>query len=183
MIFALASFGTRGSVEPCAAVGRELLHRGHEVRMAVPPDLVGFAEAAGLAAVASGPDAHAALDRDFTRNLFGDPAHNLRIRNLIRLGREYLEFAAQCWGESSTTLTSLADGADLLLTGGFTEAQAANVAEFYDIPLATLHPFPLRANGQFLPFLPSPLGRCAMAVLEWLPWRPLKKVEDAQRLN
>jgi UDP:flavonoid glycosyltransferase YjiC (YdhE family) len=130
MIFALASFGTRGSVEPCAAVGRELLHRGHEVRMAVPPDLVGFAEAAGLAAVASGPDAHAALDRDFTRNLFGDPAHNLRIRNLIRLGREYLEFAAQCWGESSTTLTSLADGADLLLTGGFTEAQAANVASF-----------------------------------------------------
>ncbi|WP_156670810.1 glycosyltransferase, partial [Mycobacterium sp. E136] len=32
----MACYGTRGDVEPCAAVGRELLHRGHEVHMAVP---------------------------------------------------------------------------------------------------------------------------------------------------
>ena len=62
MKFVLASYGTRGDVEPCAAVGRELLRRGHEVRMAVPPDLVGFAESAGLAAVAYGPDTQAMLD-------------------------------------------------------------------------------------------------------------------------
>ncbi len=54
MKFALACFGTRGDVEPSIAVGRELLRRGHDVRMAVPPDLVGFAEAAGLATVAAG---------------------------------------------------------------------------------------------------------------------------------
>ena len=59
MKFVLASYGTRGDVEPCVAVGRELLRRGHEVRMAVPPDLVGFAEAAGLAAVAYGLDLQA----------------------------------------------------------------------------------------------------------------------------
>ena len=47
MKFVLASYGSRGDVEPCVAVGRELLRRGHDVRMAVPPDLVGFAEAAG----------------------------------------------------------------------------------------------------------------------------------------
>ena len=40
------------------------------------------------------------------------------------------------------------------------EAPAANVAEYCDIPLATLHMFPMRANGQFLPFLPAPL--CAL---------------------
>ena len=56
MKFVLAFYGTRGDVEPGVAVGRELLRRGHDVRMAVPPDLVGFAEAAGLAAVAYGPD-------------------------------------------------------------------------------------------------------------------------------
>src|SRR5580700_9438501 len=33
MKFVLASYGTRGWVEPCAAAGRELLDRGHEVRM------------------------------------------------------------------------------------------------------------------------------------------------------
>ena len=62
MKFVLASYGSRGDVEPCAAVGRELLRRGHEVRMAVPPDLVGFAESAGLAAVAYGPDTQALLE-------------------------------------------------------------------------------------------------------------------------
>jgi UDP:flavonoid glycosyltransferase YjiC (YdhE family) len=28
--------GTRGDVEPCAAVNLELVRRGHEVRMAIP---------------------------------------------------------------------------------------------------------------------------------------------------
>ena len=68
MKFVVACYGGRGDVEPCAAVGVELLRRGHEVRVAVPPDLVGFVEAAGLGAVAYGPDCSRWLDvssRDF----------------------------------------------------------------------------------------------------------------------
>ncbi|MGV0802031.1 glycosyltransferase, partial [Mycolicibacterium elephantis] len=42
MRFALASYGSRGDIEPLVAVGRELLRRGHEVHMAVPPDLIAF---------------------------------------------------------------------------------------------------------------------------------------------
>ena len=56
---------------------------------------------------------------------------------------------------------SLADGADLIFTGINFEDAAANVAEHYDIPLATLHYFPLRPNGQS-PAIPAgavgPLG-------------------------
>ena len=63
-----------------------------------------------------------------------------------------------------TTLMSLADGADLLLTTRIGEEPAANVAEYYDIPLATLHYFPVRANGQLVPILLAPLGRSAMTV-------------------
>ncbi|WP_156764503.1 glycosyltransferase, partial [Mycobacterium sp. E3247] len=37
MKFAVASYGTRGDIEPCLAIGRELTRRGHDVRMAVPP--------------------------------------------------------------------------------------------------------------------------------------------------
>ena len=66
MKFVLAFYGTRGDVEPGIAVGRELLRRGHDVRMAVPPDLIGFAESAGLAAVAYGPDTQAWLKRPAT---------------------------------------------------------------------------------------------------------------------
>jgi UDP:flavonoid glycosyltransferase YjiC (YdhE family) len=180
MKFVLASWGSRGDVEPCAAVGCELLRRGHEVRMAVPPDLVGFVESAGLAAVAYGLDMQAILEvlRNFWACLFRNP---WRIRNLIRLWREAREPITRCRAELSTTLTSLADGADLLFTGLVFEQAAANVAEYYDIPLATLHYFPARANGHLVPMLPSPLVRSAMTVLEWFVSRQMKRVDYAQR--
>ena len=47
--------------------------------------------------------------------------------------------------------------------------------------MATLHYFPLRPNGQTLPFLPAPLGRAAVAAFWWVSWRGMKKAEDAQR--
>jgi UDP:flavonoid glycosyltransferase YjiC (YdhE family) len=181
MKFVLASWGTRGDVEPCAAVGRELLRRGHDVCMAVAPDVVGFAESAGLAAVAYGPDLQTIADaRGSWTRFFRTP---WRIRDLSKLTREIQESYNECWGQGSTTLKSLADGADLLIATsvGF-EMLAANVAEYYDIPLATLHWFPLRANGQLLPFLPAPLCRFAMAVFEWLSRGGTAKESDkAQR--
>jgi UDP:flavonoid glycosyltransferase YjiC (YdhE family) len=48
MKFALATLGSRGDAEPYAAVGRELQRRGHEVRMAVPPDYLGLSRRRGL---------------------------------------------------------------------------------------------------------------------------------------
>ncbi|OBA89885.1 glycosyl transferase family 1 [Mycobacteriaceae bacterium 1482268.1] len=180
MKFVLASYGTRGDVEPCAAIGGELLRRGHDVQMAVAPDLVDFAEAAGPTAVAYGPDSKAMLDayRDFWSCFFGN---FWRVREMRRLWNELWEPVTQCWAEMTTTLTSMAEGADLLFTGLSFERPAANVAEFYDIPLATLHYVPVRANSQLMPFLPAPLGRSAMTVIEWLDWSVERKVENAQR--
>jgi UDP:flavonoid glycosyltransferase YjiC (YdhE family) len=181
MKFVLASYGSRGDIEPCAAVGRELLRRGHEVRMAVPPNLVGFVEAAGLAAVPYGPASQPALDRDFLRSVWKNFPRNLwRIQDLIGSWRETREIVTRCWGEMSTTLRSLADGADLLSTGQATEMLAANVAEYYDIPLATLHYFPMRVNGHLVPILPAPLIRAAMTVFFWLYWH-WTDLDDAQR--
>jgi UDP:flavonoid glycosyltransferase YjiC (YdhE family) len=178
--FALASYGTRGDVEPCLAVGRELQRRGHEVRTAVPPDLADLAEAAGLAAVAYGPDTQANLDAHrtywtaFFRNFWNVP-------HLVSSFRELWQSRAQSWTQISLTLRELADGADLLFTGFVFEDTAANVAEYYDIPLATLHYFPVRTNGQLLSFLPPALGRFAMTVDQWLYRLIAKHVEDAQR--
>ena len=180
MKFVLASYGSRGDIEPCAAVGRELLRRGHDVRMAVPPDVIGFVESAGLAAVAYGPDRQVwqYAYHDFWTFFFGN---FWRFQDLIRSWREFGELSTQFWGQMSTTLTSLADGADLVLTGQTFEEAAANVAEYYDVPLATLHYIPIRVNGQLVRILPSPLVRFAMTVIEWLSWRVTKKPEDAQR--
>ena len=180
MKIVLASYGTRGDVEPPVTLGRELLRRGHDVRMAVPPDLVGFAESAGLAAVAYGPEVQAWLDEPstFWKDVF---AKIWRIRDLTRLLRESRVRQTQLWEEASTTLMSLAEGADLVLTGLIYNQAAASAAEYFDIPLATLDLYPVRANGQLLSILPAPLGRFALSAFEWLFWRMGKRDEDAHR--
>ena len=182
MKFALASYGTRGDIEPSAAVGRELVRRGHEVRLAVPPELVGFVESVGLAAVPYGPEVQEFLDEEFLRNMWTDFFRNAwKIRDPIRLVLKVWDPIIRYWGDVSPTLLSLADGADLLSTGLNFEQAAANVAEYYDIPLAALHHFPMRANGQLIPSMPAPLVRSTMTAIEWLFWRSTKKVDNAQR--
>jgi UDP:flavonoid glycosyltransferase YjiC (YdhE family) len=180
MRFVLSSYGSRGDVEPSVVVGRELARRGHDVRMAVPPNLVGFAEAAGLEAVACGLDSRTVVEmqRNYWTCYFGSP---WRVGELKRLGRQTEEFAARCWAQMTTTLASLAEGADLLTAGLIFEQPAVNVAELYDIPLATLHFFPVRAHGRLLRFLPAPVTRAGMTLNDWLIWRGTRADEDAQR--
>ncbi|BBU20355.1 glycosyltransferase [Mycobacterium xenopi] len=180
MKFVLAAYGTRGDIEPCVVLGRELQRRGHDVAMAVPPNLVGDVEAAGLAAMAYGMDSQALIDthRDFWTSLF---RNFWNIPEVRRLWREVWNPGIQSWQEMSKALTSLTDGADLLLSGISFQEGAANIAEYYGIPLVTLHTFPIRANGYLVPILPAPLGRRAITALEWLHWRMTRKVEDEQR--
>jgi UDP:flavonoid glycosyltransferase YjiC (YdhE family) len=125
----LAGYGTRGDVEPFATVGRELLRRGHDVCMAVPPNMLGFLESVGFAAVPFGPEPLSSV----RNRTVEDPASAMAEQV------EYLSRAMEEWG---TTLTALANGADLLLTGRIEQGLAANVAEYYDIPQAALHFFP-----------------------------------------
>jgi UDP:flavonoid glycosyltransferase YjiC (YdhE family) len=135
MKFVVAGYGSRGDVEPCIAVGRELLRRGHDVRLAVtvPPDMLAFIESAGLTAVPYGRDWQAQLrDEDFVR----------MIQNPLSAIHEAIEYVAQVSAEKSATLMSLTNGADLLLAGMNEQGLAANVAEYYGIPLAALHFFP-----------------------------------------
>ena len=135
MKFVVAAFGSRGDVEPCIAVARELLRRGHEVRLAltVPPDMLAVIESAGLTAVPYGRDWQAQLqDGNFVR----------MIQNPLSAIDEAIDYVTQVAAEKTATLVSLADGADLLLAGITEQGLAANVAEYYGIPLAALHFFP-----------------------------------------
>ena len=161
-------------------VARELMRRGHDVRMAVPPDLVAFAESAGVPAVAYGLDTQSWLD--LYRNLWTSFFRAIwRIREVRRLWREMWEVSDEIWIDIGRTLKSLADGADLLFTGQSYQEPAANVAEYYDIPFVTLHHVPARANGQLVTTLPAPLARLSMQIFDWVAWGLNKRVEDAQR--
>jgi UDP:flavonoid glycosyltransferase YjiC (YdhE family) len=57
MRVALAGYGgSRGHVEPLAALGRELVRRGHEACVGVDPVMIDFVESIGLEAVANLPE-------------------------------------------------------------------------------------------------------------------------------
>ncbi|SON63808.1 putative glycosyltransferase [Mycobacterium simulans] len=176
MKFVLAVHGTRGDVEPCAAVGAELLRRGHEVQMAVPPNLLEFVETAGLTGVAYGLDSGEQINAvaAFVRNL-------TRAQNPLNLARAAKELFVEGWAEMGKTLATLTEGADLLMTGQVFHGVAANVAEHYDIPLAALHHFPMRVNGQIaIPFIPTPAR--LMRSLMTVSWRLYAYMsEDADR--
>jgi vancomycin aglycone glucosyltransferase len=160
MKFVVAGYGGRGDVEPCAAVSRELLRRGHDVRMAVPPNMLGFIESAGLAGVAYGPDSREEMNpgSGLVRNIAP------KMQNPISVVPEVIEHVTQVKLDKGATLTSLANGADLVLAGFNEQGLAANVAEYYGIPAVALHPFPER-------FWSS----------DWLFSRMTKIAEDAQR--
>ena len=135
MRFVIATLGTRGDVEPSATIGRELQRRGHEVQMAVPPNYVDFVESVGLAAVAHGPD-QVQQNANMARKYGNTP-------NPFLMAWEILRDINQTWPELGMALTSLADGADLLVTDASEQGLAANVGEYYDIPVAALHYYPI----------------------------------------
>lgn len=142
--------------------------------MAVPPNLIDFTESLGLAAVPYGPDSLTQLDEDIFRRFW-------RVQNPLSVLREGQEYLTRGWAEMSATLKTLADGADLIVSGQTYQGVVANVAEYYDIPMAALHHFPHRVNGQLIPYLPAPLIRSTMTFLDWVYWRMWKNIENTQR--
>lgn len=103
--------------------------------MAVPPNYVGFVESAGLAAIPHGPD-QVQQNADIARKYGQTP-------NPVFMAWVISEDLRRLWPQLGTALTSLADGADLLLTDASQQGLAANVADYYDIPQAALHIYPL----------------------------------------
>lgn len=103
--------------------------------MAVPPNYIGFIESAGLTAVAHGRD-QVQQNAEIVRKYGTTPPP-------VLMAWEILNDIKQLWPQLGTALVSLAEGADLLLTDAGEQGLAANVAEYYDIPHAAVHIYPI----------------------------------------
>jgi len=160
MKFVVAGYGGRGDVEPCVAVGRELQRRGHDVCMAVPPNMLDLAESAGLVGEAYGPDSREEMNpgSDLVASILP------RMNNPFSVVPEVVEHGTQVKLEKGATLAELANGADLVLAGFNEQGLAANIAEYHGIPAVALHLFPER-----------------MWSSNWLFSLMTKASEDAQR--
>ncbi|OMB93523.1 glycosyl transferase family 1 [Mycobacterium sp. NS-7484] len=182
MRFALACSGTRGDCEPLVAIGLELQQRGHDVWIALPPNLTGFAESVGLASTSYGPDASEMWDAELLEKCSPEIWRGLlRGRSPVKVLRQLWDPVLQHWAGMGKTLASVADGADVLCAGLVFQDVAANVAEHYDIPLAALHYFPVRPNGRLVGMLPAGMACAAMKTYDWFGWHMHREVEEEQR--
>ncbi|MEC3956781.1 nucleotide disphospho-sugar-binding domain-containing protein [Nocardia sp. CDC153] len=169
----LAFAGSRGDAQPGVLLGRELARRGHEVTVAVSPNLVEFAARHGVSAVPFGLDSGELLraQRDDER---------FRGLNPVRRVQAVLDLQRRGFGTAAGDLLALAGDLGLardkgvLVTGMACEEVAAEVARHHAIPLAALHFFPIRPN-RVVPVVPAGLASRLPGELHRLGWHALTK--------
>lgn len=177
MKFVLAFNGSRGDVQPAIALGSELAGRGHDVVLAVPPNLVEFAASSRLPVHEYGLDTRELLESEIvSRDLKSvNPMSKLRAVSQITLrgGRTMQQ-----------QLLDLTVDADAIIGGSAGQERALNVALARGIPYLPLHLCPIRRNGevslltQFGINPPAPLTRASWTVLEQILWRATRSAEN-----
>ena len=141
MKIVIVGYGSRGEAEPFIAVGRELLRRGHEVCMAVSPNTIDFVESLGLVPTAYGPDSREAMNPPTN---IAHPVAGMAFTNVFEMVSGITEHITQVKTAKTKTLTSLAEGADLIVAGFTERGVDAAVADYYRIPSVVLHYFPAK---------------------------------------
>lgn len=139
MRIVLAVNGSRGDAQPAVALGTELLERGHDVALALPPDLVDFGRGAGMTTVSYGGQTRELLDSDLVRS-------DLKSRNPLRRLRAISEISVRGGREMQQQLLDLTEGADAVVATSAGQERAHNVAQVRNVPHIPLHYCPIRPN-------------------------------------
>ena len=162
MRIVMAMGGSRGDVQPAVALGTELRSRGHDVVMAVPPDLVAFSEGAGLPSHPYGEGTHDLLDSELIRT-------ELKSRNPVRRVRAISEITLRGGRAMGRQLLDLTESADAIIAGSAGQERAHNVSQVRGIPHIPLHYCPIRRNRQVS--LLAHLGVDVRGVVAEASWR------------
>lgn len=140
MRIALLTVGTRGDAQPVVALGAELVRRGHQVSVGVPPNLVDFAHCAGSETVSIGSDSRAFMESIEGRRL-------LASGNVDEFMQRIRAVAHEQAAQRNAEMRELCEGAEIIVSGILTEHQALSLAESADVPLVLIHTCPIRATG------------------------------------
>ncbi|MGW6033541.1 glycosyltransferase [Gordonia terrae] len=141
--------GTRGDVQPASVLARALARRGHDVRLAVPPNMVRSARTWADGAVRPevvplGQDTRAHLEMVAR-------ARAQAGRHPLRRLRVLLSLRNAGWDHLVTDMAAVVDGADVIVTGLITEQPALAFAESAGVPLVSIHHAPVRRNHRVGP--------------------------------
>ncbi|MCK9903314.1 glycosyl transferase [Parafrankia colletiae] len=148
MRVAVFVMGTRGDAQPAAILGAELARRGHEVVLGLPEDLAHFGLSMGVETASIGVGAHDFMGSEEVRAW-------LASGDLGKLMMGFSRYKRQQATRIADAMAEISDGADLIVSGVTIEDEAACIAEWRGVPMASLHHTPMRANGAFPFFLAS----------------------------
>ncbi|MGU3431570.1 glycosyltransferase [Actinomycetes bacterium M1A6_2h] len=181
MKLVLSFGGSRGDVQPGIALAVHLLGRGHEVVVAVPPNLVEFATAAGVSAHPCGDD---------TDNILGSElvSKDLKSRNPLRRLNAVSELTLRGGRSTQQTLMDLTSDADVIVGSSVGQERSLNVAEKRRIPYVPIHYCPVRRNGvvsmvSVASGLSAPITRASWTVLEQVLWLATRRTENELRAH
>ena len=180
--FLLATYGSRGDVDPMLALGRALVARGHQVVLAGPPDFVGYAARWDIDYRAMGQSMEAFLARN-SEAVHGNP---------LGLARAIKRDVATGVAAQFELLTELAREADRVVAASLVFA-ARSCAEHAGRPYRYIafapESFPSRHHpglGERRQNLPTWFNRCSWWVTQrldnWLLRAPINRGRAKLRL-
>ncbi|MGJ0119071.1 glycosyltransferase [Williamsia sp. MIQD14] len=170
----LSFYGSRGDVQPGLCLGLELLRRGHDVELALPPNYVALAREMGLSAHPVGFDSESYWQSDRARRILstGNPLTKLRLAQAqVREGfaRFDADLASLVLDLAGTTRL------DGLVSGPLGQDRVADLAERLDVPTATVRLCAMSENGAICAVptrhrLPPMVNRASWRVIDTLTW-------------
>ncbi|MDO3646557.1 glycosyltransferase [Nocardia mangyaensis] len=167
----LAFTGSRGDAQPGILLAQALRERGHEVTVALAPNLVAFATEHGVAAVPFGCDTGDLLLAQRTDRRFAARDPRARLRALFDLQRRGVP-------EALADLRALAPGHDVVVAGMAGEELAESVARSMGVPFAAVHFFPIQPNTA-VPVVPTCWAARLPGVVHRRGWAMLARARAA----
>ncbi len=138
----IITYGTRGDVQPMAAIALALAARGHDVLLACPQNHVAFVERIGLRAHGLVGDSEELLARPEGRQWVSSGNASALLRAMRALILELAE-------ELSADIETACEGADVIVTGLIPAGIARANAERLGVPLIVAHTFPTLPTRAF----------------------------------